>query len=126
MKEYIKINPADNVAVAIAPLRKGTTVTVDGSEITIVDDIPAGHKFALEPIAEGENVVKYGFPIGHVRHAVAKGAFLDHETIATNLAGTLDYSDISIKEAYGGCPARYREERTFEGYLRPEIGRAHV
>ncbi len=120
MKEYIKINPADNVAVAIAPLRKGTTVTVDGSEITIVDDIPAGHKFALEPIAEGENVVKYGFPIGHVRHAVAKGAFLDHETIATNLAGTLDYSDISIKEAYGGCPARYREERTFEGYLRPD------
>ncbi len=53
MKEYIKINPADNVVVAIAPLRKGTTVTVDGSEITIVDDIPAGHKFALEPIAEG-------------------------------------------------------------------------
>ncbi|WP_295727634.1 UxaA family hydrolase [uncultured Muribaculum sp.] len=120
MKEYIKINPADNVAVAIAPLTSGIIVTVEGRDITLVDDIPAGHKFALCPIAEGEDVIKYGFPIGHVRHAVAEGAFLDHNVISTNLAGTLDYSGIAIKGGSKECPARYRDERTFEGYLRSD------
>ena len=68
MKDFLKINPADNVAVAINPLAAGTTVNVDGDEITLVSDIPAGHKFALRDIADGENVIKYGFPIGHTRH----------------------------------------------------------
>ena len=67
MKDFLKINPADNVAVAISPLSAGTTVNVDGDDITLVADIPAGHKFALCEIAEGENVIKYGFPIGHAR-----------------------------------------------------------
>ncbi|MDE5785376.1 MAG: UxaA family hydrolase, partial [Duncaniella sp.] len=64
MKEFIKINPADNVAVAISELKKGTVIDVDGDKITLVTDVPAGHKVALRDIAEGENVIKYGFPIG--------------------------------------------------------------
>lgn len=119
MKEYIKINPADNVAVAITPLAKGTVITVDGDDITLVSDIPAGHKVALRDIAEGENIIKYGFPIGHALHAVAKGAFLDHHDIKTNLAGKLDYSDIAIKPVEETvCPAT--GELTFEGYERPD------
>ena len=119
MKEYIKINPADNVAVAITPLAKGTVITVDGDDITLVSDIPAGHKVALRDIAEGENIIKYGFPIGHALHAVAKGAFLDHHDIKTNLAGKLDYSDIAIKPVEEtACPAT--GELTFEGYERPD------
>ena len=43
MKDFLKINPADNVAVAINPLAKGTVVNVDGTgDITLVSDIPAG------------------------------------------------------------------------------------
>jgi altronate hydrolase len=123
MKDFIKINPADNVAVAINPLAKGTVVTVgaDG-DITLVCDIPAGHKFALRDLAEGENVIKYGFPIGHTRHAVAKGAFLDHNDIKTNLAGQLDYSDIAIKDAHPAAPgsALKGDEATFQGYERAD------
>ena len=97
MKDFLRINPADNVAVAINPLSNGTVVTIDGvGDVTLVSDIPAGHKFALKDIAEGENVIKYGFPIGHARHAVAKGHFLDHEDIKTNLEGQLDLSLIHI------------------------------
>ncbi|MCM1519551.1 MAG: altronate dehydratase family protein [Lachnoclostridium sp.] len=119
MKEFIKINPADNVAVAISPLTKGTVITVDGDDITLVTDVPAGHKVALRDIAEGENVIKYGFPIGHVLHDVAKGSFLDHNDIKTNLAGQLDYSDISIKpqdESLKGTAP----ELTFQGYERAD------
>ena len=123
MKDFIKINPADNVAVAINPLSKGTVVTVDSvGDITLVSDIPAGHKFALRDLAEGENVIKYGFPIGHTRHAVAKGAFLDHNDIKTNLAGQLDYSDISIKDANPAAPGSGLKgaEATFEGFERAD------
>ena len=97
MKEFLKINPADNVFVAIAPLAKGTTLNVDGEQVTLLTDVPAGHKCALKDFAEGENIIKYGFPIGHARHAVKKGSFMNHDDIKTNLAGTLDYSDIKLK-----------------------------
>ena len=123
MKDFLKINPADNVAVAINPLAEGTVVSVEGAgDITLVSDIPAGHKFALRDIAEGENVIKYGFPIGHARHAVAKGHFLDHNDIKTNLEGQLDYSDITINSH--DCPAPGSalkgKEATFRGYVRPD------
>ena len=38
-------------------------LSVDGIEITLNEDIPAGHKFALKNFSEGENVIKYGYPI---------------------------------------------------------------
>ncbi len=122
MKDFLKINPADNVAVAINPLPAGTALCVDGDEITLVADIPAGHKFALRDIAEGENVIKYGFPIGHARHAIARGAFLDHNDIKTNLEGQLDYSGISIDNPSAPAPgsARKGAEATFQGYERPD------
>ena len=64
MKRFLKINAADNVAVALADLPKGETVDVDGLVVTLREDIARGHKFALRDIAGGENVVKYGYPIG--------------------------------------------------------------
>ena len=70
--KYLKINPADNVAVAITALPAGEKLTVDGKEITLNEDVPAGHKFALKDFAEGENVIKYGYPIGHTQKHTGK------------------------------------------------------
>mgnify|MGYP004446945709 FL=1 len=118
MKEYLKINPADNVFVAISPLKAGATINVDGEEITLKTDVPQGHKCALKDFAEGENIIKYGFPIGHARHAIAKGSYLDHEDIKTNLEGTLDYSDIKLKGLTKQDPSG--EQLTFQGYKRAD------
>ena len=49
---YLKINPADNVAVAITPLKAGETIQIDGQEITLKTDIPAGHKVTLQDFNE--------------------------------------------------------------------------
>ena len=54
MLDFIKINHDDKVAVALHPLTKGTILNVDGEEITLVEDIPQAHKFALKDIKEGE------------------------------------------------------------------------
>ena len=75
-KNVIQIHADDGVAVALAPLSKGTTVTVTGGnaplEVTLLNDIPQGHKFALKDIAEGEPVIKYGYPIGAAKAAIKK------------------------------------------------------
>ena len=66
----IKINPKDNVVVALHPIAKGTAVPVDNTTVTAIEDIPQGHKMAIAPIKSGENVIKYGFPIGHATATV--------------------------------------------------------
>lgn len=101
MKDFLKINPADTVAVALQDL----------------PGIPAGHKFALRDIAVGEDVIKYGNPIGHAIHNIRKGEHVDHHNIATNLSGTIDYSGLtpnpSPMDDVGG-------EGSFLGYKRSD------
>jgi altronate hydrolase len=88
----LKINPADNVAVAIEPLNVGQVLSVDGQHVTVIEDIPAGHKLALQPFSEGDHIVKYGYPIGHARIAIAKGSWVNEKNIKTNLDGILNYT----------------------------------
>ena len=53
MKSFIKINPSDNVAVALQPLAKGTVIELDNSTLTLTEDIMQGHKFALKSLKPG-------------------------------------------------------------------------
>jgi altronate hydrolase len=90
--KYLKINVSDNVAVAIESLKKGENIQVGEVMITLNEDVPAGHKFALKNLAEGENVIKYGYPIGHAIHAINAGDWVNEYTIKTNLGGLLNYT----------------------------------
>lgn len=117
---YLKINAADNVAVAIEPLKAGEQITVDGIDIDVNEDIPAGHKVALKDFAEGENIIKYGYPIGHAIKAVKQGDWINENHVRTNLAGLLDYT-------YEPHPVALdipKRELTFKGYRRAngEVG----
>lgn len=89
--QTIQINPADNVVVALEPLPAGTAVTVGARSVTAREDIPQGHKMAVAAIAAGEDVIKYGLPIGHVTEDVAPGTWLHTHNVKTNLAGELSY-----------------------------------
>ena len=91
MTNAIKINTADNVAVALTSLKAGTKVEIDGQIICLNDDIVAGHKFLLTDLKQGENVVKYGYPIGHLKEDHRQGDFINDQHIKTNLSGLLDY-----------------------------------
>lgn len=116
MTQILKINPADNVVVAIQPQQKGAQIEVDGQVITLLEDVPAGHKIAIRDIAQGENVIKYGFPIGHAREDKKAGAWMNENNIKTNLAGLLSYE-------YHPTPVSLDipcENRTFMGYRRSD------
>lgn len=118
--EYIKINKDDNVAVAILSLVTGTKVTVDKQEIRLLQDIPAGHKFALNDFAQNEFIVKYGYAIGHALTAISKGSWINEQNMKTNLDGILEYSYEPQLETLH-IP---NKKLTFEGFLRTngEVG----
>ncbi len=73
----VVINEKDNVATAVAPMKKGSTVSIEvqgrSEKIKLLSDIPMGHKFALRGIDKGADVIKYGEPIGMTTAAIAKG-----------------------------------------------------
>ena len=110
--KYIKINPDDNVAVALEDLRRGDVV----EGITLLQDVPRGHKVVLEGLRAGDNVIKYGYPIGHVTSDAPAGSMVDHATVKTNLEGLLEYS---YNPALVEIPAA-GQRRTFKGYRRAD------
>lgn len=110
--KYIKINPDDNVAVALQDLQAGETV----EGVKLLCDIPRGHKIVLSSLDEGQDVIKYGFPIGHVTRPAQAGTMVDHSCIKTNLEGLLEYSYspalVEIEPA--------ATKRTFRGFRRSD------
>ena len=91
MKQFIKIQPQDNVAVALQDLPAQTVFAVDGTQISLNESIGRGHKFALHAISQGENVVKYGYPIGHALRDIVAGEHVHTQNVKTNLSDINDY-----------------------------------
>ena len=90
---------------------------IGGRAYQLLEDIPFGHKIALRDFACGEEVVKYGEPIGHITEPVKAGGWVHSHNLATNLEGLLEYS-------YNPAGTDRVEEKTcrdtFEGYRRPD------
>ena len=118
--KYLKINAGDNVAVAITTLNVGESISVNAEEISIQNEIPAGHKFALKNFAANDFVVKYGYAIGHARESIAKGGLVNEKNIKTNLDGLLEYTYNPTLE----YPEIANRNLTFKGYRRKngEVG----
>ena len=87
MKKSIVISTSDSVGVALVPLKKDETI----EGVTLSEDIERGHKFALRDIHIGENVKKYGEPIGHATDEIKAGAHVHTHNMTTNLSGILEY-----------------------------------
>lgn len=114
MRQFVKMNERDNVAVALSPISAGTKVVIDEVTITALQDIPQGHKFALEPITTEASVVKYGYPIGHATELIAQGEWVHTHNVKTNLAGEEQYE--YVPELH---PVKYpKRDLTFQGYRR--------
>jgi len=114
MADFIKINPADNVIIALRDFVEGETVPIDEQELKIKSAIPRGHKIALVTINENEDIIKYGAPIGHATQNIDAGEHIHVQNLKTNLAGTVNYTfnqklnELNIE----------KRDRTFQGYKR--------
>lgn len=114
MSKFIKINPADNVIVAIDTILAGQKLSIDNISFTVLEDVPIGHKIALQNFTIGDNIVKYGFPIGHAFKDIKQGALVNEKNIRTNLDGVLEYN----YEPQDVCAESVNEILTIKGYRR--------
>jgi len=117
---FLKINAADSVVVCLQPKKKGDIISVDGKQITVLQDTPAGHKVLIEDKKQGEDIIKYGYPIGHAKTDLKAGEWVNENNLKTNLSGTLEYSYQPVNEKLSIA----NENRTFKGYVRQngEVG----
>jgi hypothetical protein len=82
MKKAIMMDPRDNVATALATLGPGEEVEIistrreEVKRVTARGSLPLGHKIALEPLAKGDRVVKYGTMIGRALEDIPTGEYV--------------------------------------------------
>ena len=120
MNKAVRITDQDMVAVALQPLSAGQTVHAGGLAVTLVSDIPMGHKIALRDIQKGEAVIKYGFPIGEATADIPKGGHVHTQNLHTLLSGAKEYTYAPH------VPARtLREPAFFQGYPR-KVGKPGI
>ena len=119
-RDFIRIHPNDDVAVALRDIAKNTEVEAAGKRFVALDDIPMGHKMALRDLRAGENVRKYGSPIGHLTQDAPAGSWLHSHNVQTNLEGLLEYR---YRPAPPAPEPGHALPDSFSGYLRPD-GRA--
>lgn len=91
MRNFIKLHDNDNVVIALKDLEAGFVIEVEGASITLKQDVKQGHKISLVDISRGDDVVKYGFPIGHATIDIKVGSHVHTQNIKTNLGEQLDY-----------------------------------
>ena len=75
----IRISSEDNVAIAVSAIEKGSRV--EGFDLTVLSDVPQGHKVALGDMKKGEKVIRYGVELGTVNRDVLKGEWINEKMI---------------------------------------------
>jgi altronate hydrolase len=120
MATALRVDPRDGVATLLDDALAGEIVTVgegvDAASLILTADIGRGHKVALAPIAVGDPVVKYGFPIGTATQPIAPGACVHSHNLKTGLEGTLAYRFDPVDSASPPVAST----ATFEGYVRAD------
>ena len=113
--DVIFLHPADNVCVATRDLAQATVIAAGDRTVELVEPVRLGHKIALEPIATGKQVVKYGQIIGFTTEDVAPGSWIHtHNLTAGQFA-----RDYAAATEIPPDPAPLTG-LTFEGYVRPD------
>jgi altronate hydrolase len=116
-EKILRIDPKDNVLVALKTLPAGEAVTFSGEQYIPLSEIPAKHKFAMRDLAVGDEVIMYGGIVGLVRQPIPRGGLLSQRNVQHDASGfgpkvgtyTWTPPDVSAWTS-----------RTFDGYHRAD------
>ncbi len=102
MQNFLKINENDNVVVALRAISAGECISTEVQgvvrEVVALEEIPQGHKMAIQDIPEGGGVIKYGYAIGSVIRSVRAGEWIHTHNLKTGLGDLLEYTYEPVPE----------------------------
>lgn len=116
-KKVLKVNPKDNVIVALMDLPAGESVHFDGTDYMVLKDTKAKHKFAAVDFKEGDQIIMYGVIVGKANRFIGKGEVITTENVKHQSAkvegktGTLGWTPPDVEQW---------KDRTFMGYHRED------
>jgi SAF domain len=84
VRAALVISDRDNVATALEPLAAGRRLELGEHVVTLLENVPSGHKVALRAIGAGQPVMKYGSPIGLASADIAAGAHVHTHNLASS------------------------------------------
>jgi altronate hydrolase len=113
----LRIDPRDNVMVALVPLTPGTTVRFDGSFCTVAENIPAKQKLALVDLKPGDLITMYGMVVGEATQPIARGGLLSTRNVRHR---TGDYTAERHPVSFDLPDPSAWSSRTFMGYHRAD------
>lgn len=113
----LKVNPADNVLVALTNLPKGSKVDFEGKEYLLTDNVSAKHKFVTEPLKAGDPIIMYGVLVGKAQHDIPVGGLISTSNVkhASN-----DFNIGERKTAWQAPNVDKWKDKTFMGYHRSD------
>jgi len=113
--DAIRLNPADNIVIALRDLGSGSTVPDVAAPLA--GPVSRGHKIAARAVAQGENVIRYGQIIGVATRPIAAGEHIHTHNLGMG-AHEQDYAHATEVRPLP-APAK---PRRFLGYHRADGG----
>jgi len=116
-EKVLKIDPLDNVLVALTSLPGGELVSFAGESYVPPTAIPAKHKFAIEDLPVGSRVIMYGGVVGRVREAIPRGGLLSTRNVQHDATG---FARRDVEFHWTAPDVTRWQNRTFNGYHRAD------
>ena len=116
-KNYVQIDPRDNVIVAITNLEKGLSAKIGKQKVVLKEDIKQKHKFALNNFEVDDEIFMYGLLIGKAIQPIKAGSAI---TIFNLKHSSAEYSEKNKNYNWVAPDISKFDERTFDGYHRSD------
>ncbi|MBK0384156.1 altronate dehydratase [Pedobacter sp. SD-b] len=121
---FLQIDPKDNVLVALQDLEVGREFNFGNQNIIIKENIPAKHKFFINDMQAGDELLMYGVLVGKLQNKVKSGERMSLEN-TKHAADPYFYRKVDYK--WKQPDIHTFENRTFNGYHRKngQVGTAN-
>ncbi len=115
--KVLKVHPKDNVIVALTNLEKGETISFEGMDYVMKENIPAKHKFFMRDMSAGDDIIMYGVLVGKAQQAIENGSRMSTEN-TKHAAQPYDWRNAKF-EWHAPDVSKFKG-RTFNGYHRSD------
>lgn len=115
--QVLKLDPRDNVLVALKDLPPGETVTFEGEKYNLPSRVPAKHKFAIHDLPQNSDVIMYGVLVGRTTKPLRTGDLLTTNNI---VHGAAAFHKRSREFRWTAPDISQWTDRTFQGFHRSD------